>query len=118
MGTIRCLMCGVAILPDAQSYERHIEQRHSLDGYRIKIKPVRTTDRTKAQIVQDMEKGVLAPFIIERDGQPNVELEHTRPVPPSYCGPGGNVCVWEDNGWEICGPCAYRKSVCGERVTQ
>jgi len=23
-----------------------------------------------------------------------------------YCGPDGKVCVWEDNGFEICGPCA------------
>ena len=107
MRTTRCLMCNRAIGTDVAAYERHLEKFHSLDGYNLKVKPVRTTDRTKAQIVSDMEKGSLAAFIIEPD-------ERAMPVPAivpaSYCGVGGKVCVWEDNGWEICGPCSRVRS--------
>lgn len=110
MGTVRCLMCGMSILSDAKSYERHIEQKHSMDGYRVKIKPVNTSGRTKAQIVNDMEKGVLAPFVMELDPKPTTVAQTVIAPPAMFCGPTGKVCVWEDNGWEICGPCARLKA--------
>lgn len=102
------------MLSDVKSYELHIEQHHSMDGYRVKIRPVRTTDRTKAQIVQTMEKGPLASFLVEADEQPKTQACNPRPAPAAYCAPGGQGCLWENNGFEICGPCARRRSVCGD----
>lgn len=105
MNKTRCLICGMSMLADAKSYEAHIEQRHSMDGYSVKIKPVRTTDRTHDQIVHDMEKGPLAKFIVEANIP--VKAQTQAVMTASYCAPAGQEgCSWENNGFEICGPCA------------
>lgn len=104
MSNVRCLTCGMSMLSDARSYENHIAKYHSLDGYRVKIQPTRTTDRTKRQIIDDVERDILAPYIVQAD----LRIEARAPMggTAKYCGLNGKICVWEDNGWEICGVCA------------
>lgn len=99
------------MLSDAVSYKEHMGEYHSFGGYKEKIKPVRTTDRTKAQIVEAMESGVLDPFII-RFSSKSADASQSASKAPTvaeYCGRDGEVCVWEDNGWEICAPCARKR---------
>lgn len=115
MKTTRCLTCGRTMGVDLQSYERHLEQYHALDGYNLKIKPIRTTDRSKTEIVRDMEK-TFEKYIVVTDTLP---VQRLVSVSAKYCGPDGKVCVWEDNGWEMCGPCVQirsAKSIAESRV--
>lgn len=108
MSATRCLICGMLTLSDAASYKSHMDDFHSF-GHKEKVKPVRTTDRTKSQIVEDMENGVLAPFVVQLGPKPGIVLRDVAKIPTIYCGRGGEVCVWEVNGWDICAPCARKR---------
>jgi hypothetical protein len=114
-GATRCLQCGMAILTDAESYQQHKDKFHSIAPVE-KIRPVNTSGRSKKEIVAAVEKTlkeflIFPPEVIVPVAVPAaVELVHAGyVVPAQYCGINGASCVWESNGWEICGPCKVRK---------
>lgn len=75
---VRCLMCGEQMFSDAESYAKHVEAKHSL-GSGIKIVPINTTGRTKAEIVADVEHR-LRDFIMTPE-----EMKTPRRVHPDEC---------------------------------
>lgn len=110
-GVTRCLQCGMAMLSDIASYEQHKAKFHSI-GYNERMKPINTSGRSKREIVAAVEETLKAFIITPPEAVipviPSVKDDY--PVPSQYCGINGESCVWESNGWEICGPCAVRKA--------
>ena len=102
MSVARCLMCGMSMLSDAVSYEKHIEKFHSLDGYSLKVKPQKTTGRSRDQIIADLENSL---------GRHHFITPEPLPVPVAtkyickHCGPTNNEGFWLMNNTGICEPC-------------
>jgi hypothetical protein len=51
----RCALCGGVTFKTFELYQQHLLGHHNQEPVKI-ITPERTTNRTKAQIVHDMEK--------------------------------------------------------------
>lgn len=51
---VRCLMCGESMPSDAEGYAAHTRAKHSV-GLGFRITPERSTNRTTAEIVADVE---------------------------------------------------------------
>lgn len=102
MSMVRCLMCGMSMLSDAASYEKHIEQHHSMDGYRVEIKPKKSTMRSTAEIVAGLEISLgLQHFITPEPVTMPVTLKYIC----KHCGPTNSVGYWLINKTGICEPC-------------
>lgn len=102
MSMVRCLMCGMSMLSDAASYEKHIEQHHSMDGYSVKIKPKKNSGRSTTEIVASLEKSLgLQHFIAPEPVAVPVALKYIC----KHCGPTNNEGYWLINNNGICEPC-------------
>ena len=63
----RCLICNMATLSDMDSYIKHKEIYHSTVAQSA---PVRTTNRTKREIVNEVENKMKS-FLVEPDEKPH-----------------------------------------------
>jgi hypothetical protein len=98
----------MSILSDAVSYTQHKEKFHSIQVAREV--PVNVSGRSKKEIVAAVEDTLRAYIYTPEAMVTPAPVIAASGIPDKYCGIGGTSCVWEANGWEICGPCSVRKA--------
>lgn len=112
MGLIRCQICSKYTSSTKEGRSLHMKQQH---GLRIRVDMPKYSPEEKARIVERGERKLGLQHFITPSPLPIPSVVHESTailsplIPAQYCGPEGKVCVWESNGWEICGPCGVRR---------